>query len=59
MSKTYKYVEIENPFKNIDKEIYNKLIEYPYTFDEIIETVLNAADEINEGLNPEYNPKYY
>lgn len=48
-----------NPLSLIDKNIYKELSNYPITNEQIIDVVIRAQNQINEGLNPVYNPDYW
>lgn len=53
------YKEPINPLDKINIDIYRKLQEYPFSYDEIINVVLRTQNQINESLNPGYNKYYY
>ena len=44
-----------NPVEKINSNIYNRIIEYPISFSEIIDCILKAQDEISEACNPKFN----
>ena len=51
--------KIINPTENILDSIYQELIKYPFTFEEIIDVVLRTQTQINESLDPSKNLYYY
>ena len=59
MSKIDKYVEPLNPLELIDIDIYNELIKYPISNNEIVDIILRSQNKINAGLNPLYNPEFW
>jgi len=54
-----KFKEIINPLQYIDINIYNELIKYPISINEIIDVVLRTEKKINKGINPKFNSEYW
>ena len=46
---------INNPVENVSTEIWKKLVSYPISFNEIIDCVLKAQNEICDACNPKLN----
>ena len=50
---------MNSPLQNINKDIYNELIKYPISINDIIDCELRSANEICDACNPQKNPYYY